>query len=121
MDEIIPKGIIYNLEDNNHNYSYAHATLQSLCFLYTTKELFSFMEIHQMRDNNKYIYKFANEFLNLIEKIEQGITPESKDIIKYFKDSYENKKSRFIINISLQKILFIFYIFFWIFFIKKLI
>ena len=92
MDEIIPKGIIYNLEDNNHNYSYAHATLQSLCFLYTTKELFSFMELHQMRDNNKYIYKFANEFLNLIEKIKQGITPESKDIIKYFKESYEKQK-----------------------------
>ena len=114
MDEIIPKGIIYNLEDNNHNYSYAHATLQSLCFLYTTNELFSFMELHQMRDNNKYIYKFANEFLNLIEKIKQGITPESKDIIKYFKEIY-------IVKMSLQKILFIFYIFFCIFFIKKLI
>ena len=42
MNEKIPQGIIYNLDDNKLNYSYAHSALQSLCFLEITNNLISF-------------------------------------------------------------------------------
>ena len=49
---IFPQGITNNFQNNQLNFSYAHAALQPLCFLDTTKNLFSFMESNGMRYNN---------------------------------------------------------------------
>ena len=91
MDSL-PHGITNNFRNNELNFSYAHAVLQSLCFLDTTKELFSFMENNNMRNNN--FFPMANEFLNLIEKINNGITPDSQNILIYFgKKYFENQNN----------------------------
>ena len=94
MNEKIPQGIIYNLDDNKLNYSYAHSALQSLCFLEITNNLISFFE-HSINNIREYS-PLSYEFLNIIKQVKEGITPESKNIISNFEKSYKIRKNSII-------------------------
>ena len=59
-----PQEITNSFQNGQLNFSYAHAALQSLCFLESTNKLFSFMNNNGMRYN--MLFPMANEFLNLI-------------------------------------------------------
>ena len=81
-----PQGITNNFQNNQLNFSYVHAALQPLCFLDTTKNLFSFMESNGMRYNN--FFPMANELLKIIERVNSGIVPDSQNILFYFGKKY---------------------------------
>ena len=89
MDSL-PHGITNNFQNNELNFSYAHAVLQSLCFLDSTERFFSFMNNNNMRKN--MFFPLANEFLSLIEKVNNGITPDSQNVIIYFERKYKEYK-----------------------------
>ena len=81
-----PQGITNNFQNNQLNFSYVHAALQPLCFLDTTKNLFSFMENNGMRYNN--FFPMANELLKIIERVNSGIVPDSQNILFYYGKKY---------------------------------
>ena len=83
---IFPQGITNNFQNNQLNFSYAHAALQPLCFLDVTKNLFTFMQNNGMRYNN--FFPMANELLKIIEKVNSGIVPDSQNIIYYYGKKY---------------------------------
>ena len=83
---IFPQGITNNFQNNQLNFSYAHAALQPLCFLDVTKNLFTFMQNNSMRYNN--FFPMANELLRIIEKVNSGIVPDSQNIIYYYGKKY---------------------------------
>ena len=89
-----PQGITNSFQNGQLNFSYAHAALQSLCCLNTTNQLFLFMNNNGMRYN--MLFPMANEFLNLIEKVNNGITPDSQNIIFYFGKKYLENQTNII-------------------------
>ena len=81
-----PQGINNSFQNGQLNFSYAHAALQSLCFLDTTKNLFNFMENNNIRYNN--FFPLANELLKIIERVNSGNVPDSQNILFYYGKKY---------------------------------
>ena len=63
---VFPAGIC-NMFNNQLNFSYAHAALQSLFCLNSSQELFNFMINNNIRYN--MLFPMANELLNIFDSI----------------------------------------------------
>ena len=86
-----PQGIFNSYQNNSVNFSYAHSSLQSLCFLDATNRLFSFILNNGMRNNN--YFPLTNELLNLIECVNSGIAADSQNILFYFVKIYRENQN----------------------------
>ena len=85
-----PVGITNNFNNGSLNFSYVHSVLQSLCFLDSTNNFFSFMEKNGMRFN--MLYPIANEFLNIIYNVKNGIISDSQNILYLYSQKYLNNQ-----------------------------
>ena len=85
---IYPQGIYNSFRNNELNFSYAHAVLQSLCFLNLKEKLFSFMINNNIRFNTNF--SLTNELLNLITSVNNGITADSRNLIYHYVNIYRN-------------------------------
>ena len=83
-----PQGIFNSFRNNELNFSYAHAVLQSLCFLNLKNKLLSFMIKNNIRFNTNF--SLTNELLNIITSVNNGVTADSQSLIYYYVNIYRN-------------------------------
>ena len=95
---VFPAGIC-NMFNNQLNFSYAHAALQSLFCLNSSQELFHFMINNNIRYN--MLFPMANELLNIFDSIRSGNIANSQNILFYFGKYYMENK----MNIQSQNVL----------------